>query len=248
MSEQAASGVAERLASVRRRIEVACARVGRSADAVRLIAVSKGHDARAIAEAHAAGQREFGENYAQELIRKADQLSDLSELRFRFIGRLQRNKARQLVQVSCCIDSVDSLALAQALGRHAHAAGRELEALIQVNVDREAQKSGALPEVVADLAQALRAIHGLRLCGLMAIPRASDEPERLRGSFRALRLLGERIGVHELSMGMSADLEVAVEEGATMVRVGTAIFGPRPTALRAARDDSGGDPSPKPPA
>jgi hypothetical protein len=219
--------VGERLAAVRLRIELACASAGRQPAEVRLLAVSKGHGAEAIAAAHAAGQREFGENYAQELARKQSELAGLQDVRFRFIGKLQRNKLKALAEGGACIDGLESVALAQALSRHALALGREVEAMIQVNVDREPQKAGVLPEAAPELLHAVRSLPGITLCGLMAIPRASEDPARLRASFRALRELGQRLQLRELSMGMSEDLELAIEEGSTMVRVGTAIFGPR---------------------
>jgi pyridoxal phosphate enzyme (YggS family) len=226
VTEVGAIGVT--LAAVRERIEAACARAGRQASEVRLLAVSKGHGPEAILAAYAAGQREFGENYVQELAGKAAALGHLADLRFRFIGRLQRNKLRTLVELGCSIDSVDSSALGQALSAHAQRLGREVEALIQVNVDREPQKAGVLPEHTLELARELEALPGVRLRGLMAIPRASEDPVALRASFQRLRALGAGARLPEVSMGMSADMELAIEEGATIVRVGTAIFGPRP--------------------
>jgi pyridoxal phosphate enzyme (YggS family) len=198
---------------------------------VRLLAVSKGQPARAIRAAYALGQREFGENYVQELKGKADELADLPELRIRFIGRLQRNKAKDVAALGCAVDCVDSLALASTLNERATALSRRLEVLIQVNVDREPQKAGVLPEDLAQLCAAVRGLPALSVAGLMAIPHAQDEPERARPAFHELRRLGAQLGLPELSMGMSSDLEVAIEEGATMVRVGTAIFGPRPRAV-----------------
>jgi pyridoxal phosphate enzyme (YggS family) len=219
--------IGARLAAVRERIGTACRRAGRPASAVRLIAVSKGHAAGAMHAAYAAGQRDFGESYVQELKRKADGLADLPELRVRFIGRVQRNKAKDVTALAQAVDGVDSLALAVALSDRAQALGRQLEVLVQVNVDREPQKAGVLPEAVPELVEGVSALLGLSLRGLMTIPRATEDPEDARHTFIALRTLGERLGLPELSMGMSADLEVAIEEGATMVRVGTAIFGPR---------------------
>jgi PLP dependent protein len=219
--------IAETLAAVRERIEAACGRAGRKATGVRLLAVSKGHGPEAILAAYAAGQREFGENYVQELAAKAAALGHLPDVHFRFIGRLQRNKLKILVELGCSIDSVDSGSLGQALSGHAQRLGREVETLIQVNIDREPQKAGVLPEATPQLARELEALPGLRLHGLMAIPRAGDDPAALRESFRSLRALGASVRLPELSMGMSADLELAIEEGATIVRVGTAIFGPR---------------------
>jgi PLP dependent protein len=220
--------IAETLAVVRERIEAACRRAGRQATDVRLLAVSKGHGPEAILAAYAAGQREFGENYVQDLAAKAAALGHVPDLRFRFIGRLQRNKVKTLVELGCSIDSVDSGALGHALSVHAQRLGRQVDTLIQVNVDREPQKAGVLPEAALELARELEALPGLRLRGLMAIPRAGDDPAVLRRSFKSLRVLGASVRLPELSMGMSADMELAIEEGATIVRVGTAIFGPRP--------------------
>jgi hypothetical protein len=222
--------IVRQLNAVRERIAEACRRAGRPPDAVRLIAVSKGHPEAALAAAHGAGQRSFGESYVQELARKAPGLAALAQLDLRFIGRLQRNKIKELLRVPqlCAVDCVDSLALAQALAERAQAGGRTLEVLLQVNLDREPQKAGVLPEALPALVEGVRALPALSLRGLMAIPRAGDNPEQARPAFAALRALAERHGLSELSMGMSDDLDVAVEEGATMVRIGTAIFGPRP--------------------
>jgi pyridoxal phosphate enzyme (YggS family) len=219
--------IAARLAEVRASIARACMRARRESSAVRLIAVSKGQPAAAVRAAYAAGQREFGENYVRELADKARELADLADLRWRFIGHLQRNKAKDLLKLGCSVDGVDSLALAEALSQRASGAGRSLEVLLQVNVDREPQKAGVLPENAAALAAQVRALPGLALTGVMTIPRAADAAETSRPTFRTLRLLAAELGVQELSMGMSADAEVAIEEGATMVRVGTAIFGAR---------------------
>jgi pyridoxal phosphate enzyme (YggS family) len=223
--------IARQLNAVRARIRAACTRAGRAPDAARLIAVSKGHPESALAAAYGSGQRSFGESYVQELVRKSPGLVALPEIELRFIGRLQRNKVKDLLRVPqlCAVDCVDSLALAQSLAERAQAAGRTLEVLLQVNVEREPQKAGVLPDALPALVDAVRALPGLVLRGLMVIPRAVDEPERARPAFAALRAHAQTHGLSELSMGMSDDLEVAVEEGATMVRVGTAVFGPRPT-------------------
>lgn len=228
MSDAAQAAIAERLSQVRARIDRACLRAGRDPASVRLLAVAKGHGPLAIRAAYASGQRDFGENYVQELEGKAKALLDLQDLRFRFIGRLQRNKAKLACELVHAVDTVDSEALARELSRRAGALGRELEVLIQVNVDREAQKAGVLPEQVPALIDTVRVLPALSLAGLLAIPRASEDPERARPAFAALRELARQHALRELSIGMSADLEVAVEEGATLVRVGTAIFGPRP--------------------
>jgi pyridoxal phosphate enzyme (YggS family) len=223
--------IVRQLNAVRDRIVAACKRAGRPPDAARLIAVSKGHPQAAIATAHDAGQRSFGESYVQELVGKAPDLGALSEIEIRFIGRLQRNKVKELLRVPQlrAVDCVDSLALAKALAERAQAAERTLEVLLQVNLDREPQKAGVLPEALPTLVDGVRALPALALRGLMVIPRATDSPEQARQAFATLRELADRHGLRELSMGMSDDLEVAVEEGATMVRVGTAVFGPRPS-------------------
>jgi pyridoxal phosphate enzyme (YggS family) len=228
VSEGRTEQVAAGLERVRARIAAACQRAGRSPDSVQLIAVSKGQPAEAIRAVYARGQREFGENYVQELQRKAAALTDLPELRLRFIGHLQRNKAKDVVKLGCAVDSVDSLALAEALSQRALAAGRNIDVMIQVNIDREPQKAGVLPAAAHDLVAAVRALPGLALSGLMAIPSAAAEVDTRRAAFAALRELAAQAGLRELSMGMSDDLELAIEQGATRVRVGTAIFGERP--------------------
>ncbi len=220
-----AARVAERLAMVRESIARACARAGRSVDEVTLVAVSKRHPAEAVRAAYAAGQRVFGENYVQELVEKAAALADLEDLRWHFIGHLQRNKARQVAEVGAVVETVDSPRLARELGRRASA---PLDVLAQVNVAGEAQKSGCAPEELPALLEAIASEPQLRLRGLMTIPPFDDDPERTRPHFARLRALADAHGLPARSMGMSADLEVAIEEGATIVRVGTAIFGPRP--------------------
>jgi hypothetical protein len=190
------------------------------------MAVSKRHPAAAIRAAYDAGQRVFGENYVQELVEKADGLRDLTELRFHFIGHLQRNKVRAVVRAGARVDTVDSARLLDAIGDECARQGVLLPICLQVNVAGEAQKSGCAPSEVAGLVAAARACDALRLDGLMTVPPA-DTPEQARPHFRALRELAAAHGLGTLSMGMSADLEVAVQEGATCVRVGTSIFGVR---------------------
>ena len=221
------TGVAERLTAVRSRIEAACVRAGRAPDSVVLVAVSKLQPASAVREAYEAGQRVFGENYVQELADKARSLEDLHDLRWHFIGHLQRNKAKDVVRVAHCVETLDSVRLAEALASRASERGRPLEVLLQVNVAREPQKAGCSPEAVPELVAAVRALDALRLRGLMTVPPASDVPDDARPHFRALRALAEAQGLPVLSMGMSADLEAAIAEGATVVRVGSAIFGRR---------------------
>jgi hypothetical protein len=222
-----AVSVAARLASVRETIARACARSGRSADEVRLVAVSKTHPPALLREAYAAGQREFGENYAQELRDKARALADLADLRFRFIGHLQRNKVKYAVAARASIDAIDAEALAMAIAERSKSEGVVTEVLVEVNVGGEPQKAGVAIGGVAALVERVRGIEGIELAGLMAIPPESDDPERTRPHFAKLRELTTELGLRECSMGMSHDYEIAIEEGATMVRIGTAIFGPR---------------------
>lgn len=206
---------------------MASARVGRDPTSVRLVAVSKLHPVEAIEEAYAAGQRDFGENYVRELVGKADALRQLTEIHWRLIGHLQRNKAKDVVRIRCAVDTVDSVRLAEALSDRAVRDGVVIETLLQVNVAREPQKAGVLPEDLPELIERARQLPGLRLDGLMTIPPAVDDPNESRVHFRTLRTLAEQHHLQTLSMGMSADLEAAIEEGSTMVRVGTAIFGSR---------------------
>ena len=222
--------VAEGLASVRDRIDRAARAASRDPADVRLVAVSKTKPADAVREAYAAGQRDFGENYAQELVQKAEELADLVELRWHFIGHLQSNKARFIARVAHVVHTIDAPALARELGKRVMKEGRErLPVLIEVNVGGEAQKHGCSPADLRDVLVAVDAEPGLSLRGLMTIPPADREGARRAfealGSLRSLH--GGRTRLPELSMGMSDDLEVAVACGSTMVRVGTAIFGGR---------------------
>jgi pyridoxal phosphate enzyme (YggS family) len=199
---------------------------------VQLVAVSKGHPDAAIRAAYAAGLRVFGENYAQELERKASVLADLPDIKWRFIGHLQRNKIKLVERARATVDAVDSTRLVEAISARAVANGTDVEVLLEVNVGGEAQKSGCTPEELPALVEAARSLPGIRLRGLMTIAPHFENPEDTRPCFAALRELGKAHGLPELSMGMTGDLEQAVEEGATMVRIGTAIFGPRPQAAR----------------
>lgn len=221
------STIAERLAAVQGRIARACERVGRDPAGARVVAVSKVHGPDAIREAYAAGQRDFGENYAQEMVEKARALSDLPGLSWRFVGHLQRNKAKQVIGVARAVETVSSAKLAVELDKLAGAASTRLDVLVQVNVGGEAQKSGCAPGELRDLVSAVRACASLDLRGLMTVPPHTDDPEGARPYFGELRALAERHALADLSMGMTHDLEIAVEEGATILRVGTAIFGPR---------------------
>ncbi|MBI5502153.1 MAG: YggS family pyridoxal phosphate-dependent enzyme [Deltaproteobacteria bacterium] len=223
--------LAERLRGIRARIEAAARRTGRDPTGITLVAVSKTREAGEIRAAVAAGQRDFGENYAQELAAKREALADLARIRWHMIGHLQRNKAKLLVPGIHMLQTIDSPRLVEALGRRLAEHDASLDVLIQVDVAGEEQKSGAAPEEVPALVAAIRACPHLRLRGLMVIPPFTAGPEESRPRFRALRELAEKLrlgeGERELSMGMSDTFEVAVEEGATIVRVGTAIFGER---------------------
>ncbi len=213
--------VASGLAHVRERIGAACARAGRDPASVKLIAVGKTKPIELLREALQAGQTIFGENYAQELREKADALPGAE---WHFIGALQTNKAKLVVGRAALIHTCDRIALAQELSKRAKSAGLTQRVLLEVNVGREPQKAGVLPEDAAALLEQVRALPALACEGLMCIPPAEGDA---RGHFRSLRQLAERLGLRELSMGMTADYEAAIEEGATLVRVGTAIFGER---------------------
>ena len=197
---------------------------------MRLVAVSKTKPAEAIREAYAAGQRVFGENYAQELVQKVEALADLPDLEWHFIGHLQTNKARYVARAANAVHAVDSPAIAKELGRRVVLAGRAtLPVLVEVKLSHEPTKHGARPEELEEVLAAVEATEGLALRGLMTMP-PPDDLEAARSAFETLRSLRAIHGasrVPELSMGMTHDLEVAVACGATMVRVGTAIFGER---------------------
>jgi pyridoxal phosphate enzyme (YggS family) len=192
---------------------------------VTLVAVSKKQPPEAIREAYAAGQRHFGENYAQEWRAKADALADLPELVWHFIGALQTNKAKYLAGRVGFVHTVDREELARELAKRWAARGEVLRVFLEVNVAGEGSKSGCRPEDAPALAAAVRALPALALEGLMCIPPAGEDP---RQHFRRLRALRDALGVRELSMGMSGDFREAIAEGATFVRVGTAVFGARP--------------------
>jgi PLP dependent protein len=221
------SPVAEGLSRVRERLERAAQRAGRSAAEVRLCVVTKGRSAEAVREAVAAGARILGENRVQEAGPKIEALSDLpGEVRWHLIGHLQRNKSRKAVGIFHTIQSLDSVELARRLSDLGVERGRAVEALVEVRTSEEATKTGLPLEGAEDSIERMRALPGLALSGLMTMAPLTEEEADVRASFVALRELRERLGgeLHELSMGMSADFEIAVEEGATMVRVGSAIF------------------------
>jgi len=218
--------LAERLAAVRGRIVAAAERAGRDPAEITLLAVTKMFPASAIRQAYELGLREFGENYVQEFAGKAAEVRDLEGARFHFIGHLQSNKSGVAAELFDCIQTVDSAKLARRL----EAAGRKLDVMLEINVSGEAAKSGAEPAAVAELIAAVGECAHLTLTGLMTMPPWSEDAEAARPHFRRLRELAERHGVRGLSMGMSHDLETAIEEGSTCVRVGTALFGARTRA------------------
>jgi pyridoxal phosphate enzyme (YggS family) len=223
------TSVAEGLTRVQDRIAAAVRAAARDRDqaSVRLVAVSKTKPAEAIREAYAAGQRDFGENYAQELAEKAEALADLADLRWHFIGHLQSNKAKLVAPRAHLVHTVDSVSLARELAKRAQ--GRELAVLVEVNVGGEAQKHGVAPGELGPLLDGIRAVPGLVLRGFMTMPPHDLAEAKL--AFDGLVALRDQHGgaarLPELSMGMSDDLEVAIACGATLVRVGTAIFGSR---------------------
>jgi PLP dependent protein len=218
--------VAANVASVRERVAAAAGRAGRDPAEVTLVAVAKLFPAEAVRAAVAAGVTDVGENYAQDLERKA---AAVPGVRWHFVGRLQRNKAGVLVDAGALVHSLDSLAGARALGRRAVAAGTVARALVQVEVDDREAAHGVRPADLDAFLEACRAVEGLRIEGLMVMPAPADDPEATRPAFRRTAELAARAGLPRLSMGMTGDFEVAVEEGATLIRIGTALFGPRPT-------------------
>jgi len=225
------------LHAVGTRIAAACAAAGRDVHDVRLLPVSKTVSEDRLRLAYAAGCRELGENKVQEAQRKAEAMADLTDLRWVVIGHLQTNKARQLARFASEFQALDSVRVAEALDRRLQEEGRALDVLVQVNTSGEASKFGLAPEDVAAFVRQLPAFSALRVRGLMTLALFSDDPARVRPCFVRLRELRERlrqdapagIGMDELSMGMSGDFELAIAEGATVVRVGQAIFGARTT-------------------
>lgn len=215
--------VKERLEQVEERIARAAARVGRRREEITLIAVTKTFPAAAIREAYEAGLRDFGENYVQEFEAKRPQVADLAGARFHLIGHLQSNKARRAAELFDSIQTVDTAKLARRLNE----CGRKLEVMIEVRLSEEATKSGIEPERLEELVTVVGGMEHLDLRGLMTMPPWFEDPERARPYFARLRELAARFSLPCLSMGMSDDFEVAIEEGATHIRVGTALFGPR---------------------
>jgi pyridoxal phosphate enzyme (YggS family) len=206
-----------------KRIGLAALRAGRRREEITLVAITKLFPASAIQEAYALGIRHFGENYVQEFEGKARDVADLADARFHFVGHLQSNKAQRAAELFHAIETIDTPKLAARL----NAAGRPLEVMLEVKLSAETAKGGVDPAALPSLIDAVRGCPNLRLTGLMTMPPWSDDPEESRPYFRRLRALAEEHGLASLSMGMSQDFEVAIEEGATHVRVGTALFGSR---------------------
>jgi hypothetical protein len=215
--------LSDNLAAVRGRMARAAEHARRDPAGILLLAVTKIFPAGAIRQAYDLGLRDFGENYVQEFEGKAPAVADLAGARFHLIGHLQSNKARKAAELFHTVQTVDSPKLARRLQECA----RPLDVMLEVKLSEEQAKSGAAPPELPDLIAAVRACGNLRLLGLMTMPPWSEDPEASRGYFRRLRELAERHGLAQLSMGMSHDLETAIEEGATCVRVGTALFGKR---------------------
>lgn len=229
--------IADNLAQLRERIARAAVRSGRAPDSITLMAVSKTVEPERIRQAYAAGVRVFGENRVQELIEKGPALADLQEARWHLIGHLQSNKAKKAAELFHAVDSVDSLRLAERLNQMAESFGKVLPVLIEIKTSEEESKSGASagsPDL-EELLQGLPKLAHLEVRGLMTVPPFTEDPEGARPYFRRLRELRDniasrnlpRICMETLSIGMSHDFEVAVEEGSTCVRVGTALFGAR---------------------
>ena len=240
------SGISACLAQVQHRIAEAAVSAGRDPRSIRLVAVSKRQPVAAIRAAYAAGQRDFGENYVQELTLKAEELADLPDIRFHMIGHLQRNKAKHVVLAASMVHTVDSVELVQELAKRAleypvpaakrlRVAGKDcdgrLPVLVEVNVGGEEQKSGCDPDTLSLVIDTIEASPSLQLAGLMTVPPFTEEAADSHAYFEQLVACRERHGgairLAELSMGMTLDLEYAIAAGATLVRVGTAIFGER---------------------
>ena len=245
LEESTLAGARARLSAVEARIAAAAARAGRDPAEITLVGVAKKQPLSRVVAAVVAGVRVLGQSYVQEArearpaiesaLAKDPATADIG-LSWRMVGQLQRNKAPLAARLFDAVESVDRPSLADALARRARQEGKTLEVLIQVSLCDEPQKGGCLPDAVAGLAQRVRSADSLRLAGLMTVPAASPDPEPARAAFRRLRALRTELATEdpgfaraELSMGMSGDLEVAVEEGATLVRIGTALFGERVT-------------------
>ena len=215
--------IAEDLAGVRERVALACKKAGRRPEEITLVAVTKGVGPEMISQAHSLGIRHFGENRVQEAQEKISALKPL-DITWHMVGHLQTNKAKLALELFQAIDSVDSLSLARALSRRASA---PLPVLLEVNVSGEATKFGFLSEALPLALEEIARLPNLEVRGLMTLAPLAKDPQEVRPIFSRLRGLAQALGLKELSMGMSDDFEVAIEEGATQIRLGRAIFGPR---------------------
>lgn len=215
--------VKERLLQVEERIHRAAARAGRRREEITLVAVTKTFPAAVIREGYEAGLRDFGENYVQEFEAKRPAVTDLAGARFHLVGHLQSNKARRAAELFDSIQTVDTAKLARRLDE----CGKRLEVMIEVRLSEEETKSGVPPGELGALVEVVRGFSNLELVGLMTMPPWFEDPERARPYFARLRELAASFSLPCLSMGMSGDFEVAIEEGATHIRLGTALFGPR---------------------
>jgi PLP dependent protein len=221
----------KRIDDVRRRVVESCERAGRHPDEVTLIGVTKTFPVELVSAAATVGLHDFGENRVQELIEKAEIVpGELQggEVRWHMIGHLQRNKARDVVRLAEVFHALDGLRLAEELNKRSLAAERVLPCMVQINISGESTKSGIEPDELASFLRSLEPFEGLRVTGLMTIASPMDDPEEVRPEFRQMRqLLEAHPALTDLSMGMSGDFEVAIEEGATHIRVGSVLFGPR---------------------
>ncbi len=227
--------ISENIADIQKKIAIAATKSNRSPEDIKLVAVSKRFPVSVIQEAYAGGQTLFGENYIQEVQQKWPELPE--QIRFHFIGHLQTNKAKFAAESCAMVETVDRLKLARALNKRLEELEKDMDILVQVNIGEDPDKSGVSAEETENLLHELKSISRIRVCGLMTMPPIEPAPELSRPYFRSLRLLSEKLSGKnlffdneriELSMGMSSDFLIAIEEGATIVRVGTAIFGNRP--------------------
>jgi pyridoxal phosphate enzyme (YggS family) len=245
------TGLQHNLDAIRARIDAACRDAGRDPGEVRLLPVSKTVDAARLRQAHALGLHEFGENKVQEALGKWEQMADLPGLRWVLIGHLQTNKAKYAARFASEFQALDSLRVAEALDAQLQSRGRALDVLVQVNTSGEASKFGLPPDEVPAFVRQLPAFSALRVRGLMTLALFSDDAAQVRPCFARLRELQERlrqdapdgIAMDELSMGMSGDFALAIAEGATTVRVGTALFGSRPPPQAGRAPGSDGTPA-----
>ena len=217
-----------RLDLVENRIARALERSGRKRSDLSLVAVTKRFSAQRMREAYAAGLRDFGENYIQEFAGKRAELEDFADSRFHLIGHLQSNKAKQAAELFQVIETVDSSKLLRRLNSIAGELRSAVEVLFEIKLSNEENKTGASPEELAEMVEAAEDCPHLMISGLMTVPPWSENPEDSRPYFRNLAALSKQYGFSTISMGMSGDFEVAIEEGSTAIRVGTALFGPRP--------------------